>query len=272
MIYALPSRQCSTEEPAPYETPLQSLVPGSAPSPNGITSFGVRPALYEEPNIGAASLAPRDYEVVVNLGANQSSVDTYSSVENGFREAHNYMSPNEYTSLHPLNLDREQHIYTHPLQQSSSQRNDSQPDTHPQVVTSVTVEDTQDGSTTAFPPNEQAHNYASNHEYTSLHPPNLDREQHIYTPPLQRSSSSQQQEHTYFILNKRREGDIADHQPPNQDVREEGGGGQEGGGGGGGGGGEDVIFSESVDHMPKSQEHTYFSLEQVGEQSTLPMK
>ena len=218
--------------------------------------------LYEEPNTCAAPLAPSDYEVAVSQGTNHRSVDTYSSVENASWEAQNYMNPNEYTSLHPPNFDREQHIYTPPLQLSSSLQIDSQPDTQPQEVTSVTVEDTHP---TDAPPNQlqQADTYVSSHEYTSLHPSTINREQHIYTPPLQRSSSPQPQEHTYFTLDQ--EGGGGGRGKKGGGKRGGGRGGR-GGGGGGGGEGERGIQSSNIDQMAQTQEHTYFTLDKTSTQ------
>ena len=172
------SGRYSTVEPAPYEIPLQTMCRGSVPMTNK-TSFIPQdrsaPVLYEEPDRYTAPPVPSDYEVAVIQGTNQSSLDTYSSVENASREAHT--SPNEYSSPHFLNLDREQHIYT---------------------------------------------------------------------PPLQQSSSPQQQEHTYFTLEQGVKG---------------------GGGGGGGGGGEGGGVQQRSETMP--QEHTYFMLkngEEAGEE------
>ena len=231
------SGQCNTVEPAPYETPIQNPV-SSSPSLQNETSFrpqdqSISP-LYEELDGYAAPLAPSDYEVAVNQGTNKTSVDTYSSVENASQEAHNYKNTSEYTYLHPPNLDREQHIYTPPLQQSSSPRNDSQPDTQPQEVSSVTMEDTPDKSTTALSPKEQAHDYTSNHEHT-WHPPNLDREQHIYTPPLQQSSSLQPQEQIYTLSKNK----------------------------------EKTVPSTDVNEKAQAQEHIYFTLDKIKEGGTV---
>ena len=44
------------------------------------------------------------------------------------------------------------------------------------------------------------------HQYASLHPATIDREEHVYTPPLVRTHSpaSSQQEHTYSSLDQRK--------------------------------------------------------------------
>ena len=44
------------------------------------------------------------------------------------------------------------------------------------------------------------------HQYATLHPATIDREEHVYTPPLVRTHSpaSSQQEHTYSSLDQRK--------------------------------------------------------------------
>lgn len=98
----------STVEAAPYEAPVNTL-PQSIPH---IHTHGSQPptapVLYEEPLRSVA-----EYEVAVSMGT-VSPQNMYSSVDEATREIH------EYTSLHPPNIDREQHLYTPPLPRATS--------------------------------------------------------------------------------------------------------------------------------------------------------
>ena len=212
-------------EPTPYETPIQSLVPSGVPLTNEIyfrSQDQNIPVLYEEPDRYAAQLAPSDYEVAVTQGTNQSSIDTYSSVENASQEAHNYTSPNGYTSLHPPDLDREQHIYTPPLQQSSSPQ--------PQEHTYFTLDKGGGGRNEGGGGERGGAGKGEEGEGIV--------DQHCDTESLP-------QEHTYFMLEN-----------------------AEGGGGGRGDGEGRGVPSSNVGQKAQTQEHTYFTLEKTREEST----
>ena len=166
--------QYSTVEPSPYEIPLRSCVPE-------MISFRPRSqaisALYEEPYKYAAILThtSSSYNVAVSLDTNQSFLDACPLVENSSREVHNYMSPNEYTSLHPPNFDKEQHIYTPPLQQPSSPQQ--------QEHTYFTLEYGEGGGLTSLSQEERR-----------------EREGEVLAPFSGTSHESQPQEHIYFTL------------------------------------------------------------------------
>ena len=198
---SLQPEQYSTVEAVPYETPLRNSVLGRPSSkavsfrPQGSTL----PALYEEPVTSINSVVPRDYEVAVIPDTNV----TYSSVDDASNEMKDYLNANGYSSLHPPTLDREQHIYTPPLQQTSTQHNepsDSELDASTQEPTYFTLEDTRGDTKDPPSPHQERESQKQGED-----------DGDVLT--IETELNAQPQEHTYFTLGNK-QGDI---RPVNQE-------------------------------------------------------
>ena len=135
----------------PYESPQQSSVLSNhLPHSNAasLRSQGsMLPLLYEEPKRAVPIMVPRDYEPAAISGTEV----TYSSVDDASIEMENYLKANGYPALQNPIFDRDQHISTQPLKQTSNPQNElsgSESDIWSQEPTYFTLEDRQNGGST----------------------------------------------------------------------------------------------------------------------------